>query len=367
MRGKERKQAVLFTATSAETLVARNLDPNHPLRKIKERTDAVLATLNADIDTLYSDRGRPSIPPEQVLRALLWQALFSVRSERQLEEVLTFDLRCRWFVGLGIDDTAWDHSTFSKLRQSLLLETLSEMFFARHLEFLRAEGLVSDEHLSVDGTLLAAWASQKSLIRKDDLDKNGRPPAVEGGRNAWVDFKGTKRSNATHVSATDPESRLASKGGTPKLAHELDVLADNRNNFVVGLTVTPPSGTSERASALTLVREQIANGHAPETVGADRAYSAGDGLVESLFAINVDPHFAVRDDHRKSLARLFHEQPGFKVSIRKRMRIEEIFAYLKGVCRLGQLKVRGAVRVLGVCLIGASAYNLTHECRLTRV
>lgn len=366
MRGRERKQAVLFTATTVESHVERNLDANHPLRRIKARTDAVLATLNAEFDELYSSRGRPSIPPEQLLRALLWQALFSIRSERQLEDVLGFDLRCRWFVGLGIDDAAWDHSTFSKARESLLLERLAELFFARHLEFLRSENLLSDDHLSVDGTLLGAWASQKSLVRKEDLDKDGRPPSSGGGRNGWVDFKGEKRSNATHVSATDPDARLASKGGATRLAHELDVLAENRNNFVVGLTVAPPNGTSERDAARTLVREQVAAGHTPKTVGADKGYSNGDGLVEQLFAMGVDSHFAVRDDRPNALARLFHDDPGYAISLRKRMRIEEVFAFLKTICGLAKVKVRGSMRVFGVCTLATAAYNLTRDAHLAR-
>lgn len=367
MRGKDKKQQVLFTATTVESLVEKSLAAEHPLRRIKTKTDAVLASLAADFDLLYSTRGRPSVAPERILRAQLWQALFSIRSERLLEDCLRFDLRCRWFVGLSIDEDAWDHSTFSKLRETAQLEQIAALFFERHVEFLRAEDLLSSEHLSVDGTLLAAWASQKSLVKKGDLDKDGNPPPPPtGGRNSWTDFKGQKRSNETHVSATDSDARIASKGGASRLCHELHVLAENRNNFVVDLTVTPPSGTSERDSALTLAREQCAAGRTPATIGGDRNYSAGDKLVEALASLCIVSHFAVRDDWKKSAARIFHNDAGFPISIRKRMRIEEVFAYLKVICGLAKLKVRGGFRVFGACLIAASAYNLTRDARLVR-
>jgi transposase len=366
-RGREKKQTVLFSVATIQTLVEDKLAAGHPLRRIKTRTDEVLRSLDAEFDRVYSALGRASIPPEQILRAQLWRVLFSVRSERQLEECLRFNLLCRWFVGLSLDDETWDHSTFSKLRDSAQLETLSHLFFERHLEFLREAGLLSDEHLSVDGTLLAAWASAKSLVKRSDLDDNGLPPPPpDGGRNSWVNFKGDKRSNATHVSATDPEARLASKGTGAKLSYELSVLSENRNNFAVAATVLPPTGTSERDAAALLVREEVRAGRKPESVGADRKYSDGDSLVLRLAALDVSSHFAVRDDRPNALARYFHDEPGYPVSIRCRMRIEEIFAYLKTICGLGKVKVRGLFRVWGESLLALSAYNLTHEARLAR-
>ena len=361
MRGKDEKQSVLFTATTIESLVERSLAADHPLRRIKAKTDAILVSLSAQFDELYSSRGRPSIAPERVLRAVLWQALFSVRSERQLEQVLRFDLLCRWFVGLSIDEDAWDHSTFSKLRETIQLESIAELFFEKHLEFLRGEGLLSSDHLTVDGTLLAAWASHKSLKKKGDRED---PP--KGDRNGWVDFKGEKRSNETHESVTDPEARLASKGTGAKLSHEMHVLAENRNNFVVGVTVTPPSGTTERDSAIVLVRKECAEGRTPKTLGADRKYSDGDKLVEQLAQLGVDAHFAVRDDRPKALARVFMEDVGYKISLRKRMRIEEIFGFVKTICGLAKLKVRGGFKVYGASLVAVIAYNLTHHARLAR-
>src|SRR5438128_9946263 len=238
MRGKDKRQEALFAIGDLRTLVERRLPQDHPIRKIKKYTDEVLASLSSEFDKLYSSRGRESTPPEWLLRACLWQALYSVRSERQLEMAIRFDLLCRWFVGLPLHEDAWDHSTFSKARESFLLQTIAQLFFERHLEFLRAEDLLSSEHLSVDGSLLAAWASHKSLVKKTDLDENGRPPpSGPGGRNSWVDFKGEKRSNETHVSASDPDAKLASKGVSAKLCHELNVVSEKRTQFVVKFTV----------------------------------------------------------------------------------------------------------------------------------
>jgi hypothetical protein len=265
---------------------------------------------------------------------------------------------------LQLDQDAWDHSTFTKAREQFMYETLAHRFFERHVEFLRAEGLVSDEHLSIDGTLLAAWASHKSLVSRDDLDDDGKPPAPPtGGRNAWVDFKGTKRSNATHVSVTDPEAKLANKGTGEKLSHELNVLAENRNNLVVDFTVCPPTGTSER-SAATLVQLQCMRGRRPETLGADRKYAEGDKLVDAIDAYGVTPHFATRADRPNALARLFHDDDGYCISQRCRMRIEEIFAFVKCICGLAKGKVRGTLRVFGVAAIALAAYNLTRHANL---
>lgn len=364
MRGRLKKQASFIAPFSIESLVETQLPQNHPLRRIKAEAESVLKSLSFEFDRLYADRGRPSVPPELMLMALLWQALFSIRSERQLIECLRFDLRCRWFVGLPLNQEVFDSSTFSKNREDLRLEIIGELFFKRHVAFLREEGLLSSDHLSVDGSLLAAWASPKSLVRRDELDKGGKPPVPpEGGRNGWVDFKGEKRSNETHVSASDPDSKLASKGAGAKLSHELNIVAENRNNFVVAYTVNPPTGTSERDAAQSLIEQECKAERAPETVGADRKYSEGEKLTEALFDLSVKPHFAVRDDRPNALARLFHDDD-FKISIRKRMRIEEIFGYIKSVCGLSKVKVRGTLRVYGVAGLALSAYNLTHQARL---
>jgi transposase len=269
MRGKDKRQEALFAIGDWRTLVERRLPKDHPLRAIKAHADTVLKGLDSEFATLYPKRGRESIPPEWMLRALLWQALYSVRSERQLEMVLRFDLLCRWFVGLPLHEDAWNHSVFSQARESFLLQTLAQLFFEKHLEFLRQKELLSSDHLSVDGgSLLAAWASHKSLVKKEDLDSDGKPPSAgPGGRNAWVDFKGEKRSNTTHVSATDPDAKLASKGVGAKLSHELNIVTENRNQFVVNFTVNSPTGTSEREAARALIAEEIAKGNHPSTLG----------------------------------------------------------------------------------------------------
>ena len=363
MRGKERKQQALFVATTAQAMVERGLPKDHPLRKVRENVDAVLASLHTEIDALYSTTGRPSIPPERLFRALVWQALYSVRSERQLEEQLRFDMRCRWFVGLTLEEDAWDHSVFSKARENVLLETLSELFFERHVVFMRAQGLVSDDHFSVDGTYLGAHASQKSLKRKDSPENTDDPPP-SGGRNAMPDFKGEKRRNATHESKTDPEARLANKGQGTKLAHQLDVLSENRNNMVIGLTVGPPGGTAERDAAVTLLRDAKRRGFNPKSVGADRGYCA-DEFICRVDELGIEPHVAIRDDHKNALARLFVDAPGYVTSLRKRMRIEEIFGYLKTVAGLAKLQVVGSVRAYGVAVVGATAWNLLRQANLS--
>ena len=356
----------MFVAVNVERLVEQRLAPDHPLRRIRQFANKLLASMSDDFDHAYSDRGRMSVPPECMLKALLWQALYTVRSERQLEEVLRFDLRARWFVGLPLDQDAWDHSSFSRARDNFLLTEFAVIFFERHVEMLRREGFVSSDHLSVDGSLLSAWASHKSLVSKDDLDDDGNPPPPPpGGRNAWIDFKGQKRSNETHVSATDPDAKLASKGVGAKLSHELHVVMENRNGLPVDFTIAAPTGTSEREQAKLLIAGLVARGLKPETVGADRKYSDGDDLVVACAEMDVTPHFSVRDDRPHALARLFHDGPGYAISTRCRMRIEEIFGFLKTVTGLAKLKVRGHVRVWGVVALALAALNLTRHAKLT--
>jgi transposase len=365
MRGRVRKQEPMFVAVNIERLVEERLAQDHPLRRIRTFANQVLAEMSDDFDRVYSDRGRMSVPPECVLKALLWQALFSVRSERQLEEVIRFDLRARWFVGLPLDTDAWDHSVFSQSRAQFLIEECAILFFEKHVEMLRRDGLVSSDHLSVDGTLLGAWASHKSLVSKDDLDDDGKPPpAPPGGRNAWVDFKGEKRSNATHTSATDPEAKLASKGTGAKLSHELSVVMENRNGLPIDFTIAGPSGTSEREQANVLMCVLAAKGMAPKTLGADRKYSDGDSLVVQCCALGITPHFAVRDDRPNALALLCQDEPGYSISMRCRMRIEEIFGYLKTITGIAKLKVRGHLRVWGVVALALAAFNLTRHAKL---
>lgn len=359
MRGLEQKQTSFTVFVSIEEMVEKRLPLEHPLRVIKASADEILRRMSPDIDVLYAKGGRPSIAPELILRALLWQALFSVRSETQLVARLEFDMLARWFVGLPLDCSAWDHSTFSANRAHLRLPLLMEIFFQAQLEFLREKGLLSSEHLSVDGTLIQAWASQKSMVKRSEFDSDGKPPTPpKGGRNPFVDFKGAKRSNATHISATDPDARMASKGNGTKIAHELSILTENRNNFVVGVEIrSPASSKSERDAAAKLVERQVREGHPPATVGADKAYADGDDLVLALDALGVHPHFPARDDRPDALARVFHDEPGFPVSLKKRMRIEEVFGYAKTIAGMVQVKVRGHINVLSVAQMSFTAYN----------
>lgn len=367
MRGSEPKQATFMVFVSVEQMVAERLPTDHPLRAIKSFADDILKRMSPDMDTLYAKAGRPSIPPELILRAMLWQALFSVRSETQLLARLEFDLLARWFVGLPLDRGVWDHSTFSANRKNLRLQILVESFFRTQLDFLREKGLISSEHLSVDGTLIGAWASQKSMVKREDLDSDGKPPdPPKGGRNHFVDFKGKKRSNATHVSATDPDARMASKGNGTKIAHEISVLAENRNTIVVGVEVRAPSSSkSERDAAEKLVSREVRDGRKPKTVGGDTAYADGDDLVLALDELGIHAHFPARDDRPNALARIHHDDPGFKISLMKRMRIEEVFAYGKTIAGLAQVKVRGHINVLSVAVLAFTAYNFTRFATIT--
>lgn len=359
MRGDEPKQMTITTFISVEQMVAARLPANHPVRQIKQAADEILKQMSPRIDELYAAGGRPSVAPELMLRALLWQALFSIRSETQLVRDIEFDMLARWFVGLPLDHRAWDHSTFSANRKHLRLPILMEIFFQAQLEFLRAHDLLSSEHLTVDGTLIKAWASQKSMVKKSDLDDDGKPPAPpSGGRNGFVDFKGDKRKNETHVSATDPDARLASKGNGTSIAHEVSILTENRHHFVVGVEVrSPASSKSERDAAAKLVGREVREGRAPSTVGGDKAYADGDDLVLLLDRLGVRAHFAARDDRPNALARVFHEDEGFPISMRERMRIEEPFAYVKTIAGLLQVKVRGQINVLTTAMFAFSAYN----------
>lgn len=359
MRGTEPTQMSMTAFISIEQMVEARLPSDHPLRQIKKSADEILRSMSGRMDELYAPGGRPSIAPELMLRALLWQALFSIRSETQLTRDIEFDMLARWFVGLPLDHRAWDHSTFSANRANLRLPLLMETFFQAQLEFLRERDLLSSEHLTVDGTLIKAWASQKSMVKKSDLDSDGKPPPPPpGGRNAFVDFKGDKRKNETHVSATDPDARLASKGNGTMLAHQVSILTENRNNFVVGVEVrSPQSSTSERDAAAKLVEREVREGRGPHTLGGDKSYADGDDLVLILDSLGVRAHFPARDDRPNALARVFHDDAGFPVSIQKRMRVEEPFGFVKTVAGLYQVKVRGHINVLATSMLAFVAYN----------
>jgi transposase len=349
MRGDDRQQAGMWSYISPEQRVPQD----HPLRPIRAMVDAVLVELSPEFAKLYSPVGRPSIPPEKLLRALLLQVLYSTRSERLLMEQLDYNLLFRWFVGLNMDDAVWDPTVFTKNRERLLAGDVAQAFFVRVLAQARQLGLLSDEHFTVDGTLIEAWASLKSFKRSDAL---GRPPDDPG--NPTVDFHGERRSNVTHVSTTDPDARLFRKGQghEAKLAYQGHVLMENRHGLAVEGCVTRASGYGERAAALEML------GHVATTkritVGADKGYDTRD-FVEALRLVQVTPHVAQNTSHRSSaIDQRTTRHAGYEVSQWKRKRVEEIFGWLKTVGLLRKTRHRGRRRVNWMFIFGLAVYNL---------
>jgi transposase len=350
MRGDDRQQAGMWSYISPEQRVP----PDHPLRPIRGMVDAILTELSPEFARLYSPVGRPSIPPEKLLRALLLQVLYSVRSERLLMEQLDYNLLFRWFVGLNMDDPIWDATVFTKNRDRLVAGDIAQAFFQRALAQARQHGLLSDEHFTVDGTLIEAWASLKSFKRKAAA---GGPPPDDPG-NPTVDFHGERRSNVTHVSTTDPDARLArkGKGHEAKLGYQGHVLMDNRHGLAVEGCVTPASGYGERAAALELVGHRARGGRI--TVGADKGYDTRD-FVEALRLLQVTPHVAQNTSNRSSaIDRRTTRHPGYGVSQWKRQRVEEIFGWLKTVGLLRKTRHRGRARVHWMFTFGLAVYNL---------
>jgi transposase len=335
---------------------------DHPLRPIREIANAALAALSLDFAALYSGMGRPSVPPEKLLRAMLLQAFYSLRSERQLMERIEFDLLFRWFVGIGIDDPVWDHSSFTKNRDRLLEGEIAAKFLGAVLSQPRVKRLLSSDHFSVDGTLIQAWASMKSFKPKDPPESGG-PPG--GGRNAPADFRGQKRSNETHQSTTDRDARLYRKGPgmEARLCFIGHGLMENRSGLIVDARLTRVSGHAERLAALDMV-QHWADRPCAVTLGADRGYDAAD-FVEELRGINVRPHVAQNISGRRSaIDQRTTRHPGYANSQRIRKRIEEAFGWIKGVGGLRQTKLRGLAKVDWAFTFVAAAYNLVRLPKL---
>ena len=354
MRGSEVRSGSLFTLVDVEARVSRD----HPLRSIRAMTDAALESLSAEFSQLYSVTGRPSIAPEMLLRAMLLQAFYSVRSERQLMERLDFDLLFRWFVGLGIDDPVWDHSTFSKNRDRLLAGAIAAKFLAAVLAQPRVKRLLSSDHFSVDGTLIEAWASMKSFKPKSGDGKDG-PPLGGGGRNAEADFRGQKRSNETHQSTTDPQARLFRKGSgqEAKLCFIAHTLMENRSGLIVDTRLTTADGHAERIAALSMI-EPRADRPRALSLGADKAYDAED-FVNELKSLNVRPHVAQNTSGRRSaIDRRTTRHVGYELSQRIRKRIEEPFGWMKTVACRRKTRFRGKAKVGWDFTFVAAAYNL---------
>jgi transposase len=353
MRGGDEQTGELFSYVNLEKRVR----SDHPLRSIRGLVNDALVALEQEFAALYAPIGRPSIPPEKLLRAMLLQAFYSIRSERQLMERLEFDLLFRWFVGIGVDDAAWDHSVFSKNRERLLEGDIAAKLLSAVLAHPRVRRLLSTDHFSVDGTLIEAWASMKSFKPKDGSDE---PPADGDGRNREVDFHGEKRSNDTHASTTDPEARLYRKGPgkEAKLCFMGHALMENRNGLVVDTCLTPADGHAERVAALHMI-EPHADRPQAITLGADKAYDAED-FVNELRSMKVTPHVAQNTSGRSSaIDGRTTRHAGYAVSQRIRKRIEEAFGWIKIVAGLEQTKFRGRDRVGWAFSFAATAYNLT--------
>lgn len=390
MRGSDTRSGELFSYIDLEQRVP----AKHPLRKIRQLVNDVLASLDAEFAKLYSAFGRESIPPERLLRALLLQALFTIRSERQLMEQLDYNLMFRWFVGLGIDDPVWVPTVFTKNRDRLLDADVAAKFMQQLLAHKQVRKLLSDEHFSVDGTLIEAWASMKSLQPKPEptapdktpVDTGGDPPAPPApppaetkptppreetksqdqpimDRNAEVDFHGQKRSNATHASTTDPDARLyrKGKGKEAKLCHMGHALMENRSGLIVETETTPADGHAERRAALAMINRRCP-GERRITVGADKGYDSAD-FVADLRAINVTPHVAAKLKG-SALDGRTTRHAGYAVSQRIRKRIEEAFGWGKTVGTAAKTMLRGTARVGFQFTLNMVAYNLARLPKL---
>jgi transposase len=359
MRGIDRGNGSLFSYVDLEQRVR----PDHPLRVIREIANASLEALSADFAALYSPFGRESIPPERLVRALLLQAFYSIRSERQLVERIEYDLLFRWFVGLGIDEVVWDATTFTKNRDRLLDGDVATKFLSAVLSRSRVKRLLSSDHFSVDGTLIEAWASSKSFKPRDG---SGDPP--DPGRNGERDFHGERRTNDTHASTTDPDARLSRKGRgkEAKLSFMGHALMENRNGLIVGAVATRASGHAERLAAIALIEPHAERPH-PITLGGDKNYDTNDFVTE-LRERAVTPHVARNDTNRRSaIDRRTTRHPGYAVSIRIRKRIEEAFGWAKTVAGLRKMHHRGLPKVDWQFTLAMTAYNLIRLPRLLAV
>lgn len=355
MRGDDQQQGAMFSYISPEQRVP----ADHPLRPIRQMVDKVLKELSPRFARLYAKMGRPSIAPEKLLRALLLQILYSIRSERLLMEQLDYNLLFRWFVGLNMDHEIWVPTVFSKNRDRLLEGDIAQAFFQGVLEKVRQQNLLSDEHFSVDGTLLEAWASQKSFLKKD----GGNPTESEQGTsNPMVNFHGEKRSNQTHQSRTDPEALLAKKGKgkEARLCYAGHVLIENRHGFVVNTVLTQAYGRAEPDAALWMA-EKIP-GTRRVSLGADKGYDQAD-VVRELRGMKVTPHVAQKG--RSAVDGRTTRQVGYQISQKVRKRVEEVFGWMKTIGLLRKLRHRGLQRVGWMFTFTAAAYNLVRARNLS--
>jgi transposase len=350
MRGEDQQQNHIFSYLSPEMRVRKD----HPLRAIRAMVDEVLTQLSRRFDGMYATIGRPSIPPEKLLRAQLLQMLYSIRSERLLMEEMDYNLLFRWFVGLNADDEVWDATTFTKNRDRLLDADVAQEFLARVVAQARGKGLTSDEHFTVDGTLLEAWASQKSFQAKAGKQA---PPDDPG--NPTVNFRGERRSNETHESKTDPEALLArkSEGKESKLSYSGNLLVENRNGLIVDAEVFQANGTAERDAALIMLEKLP--GRQKVTVGGDKGFDTF-GFVEECRHLQVTPHVAQNLGRRggSAIDGRTTRHWGYAISQKKRKRIEECFGWLKTIALLRKVRHRGVSKVHWIFTLACAAYNL---------
>jgi transposase len=354
MRGEDIQQSQLFSYGSLEDRVP----ANHPLRAIRSMVDEALREMSAGFDEIYPEDGRRSIPPERLLRALLLQILYSIRSERMLMEQLQYNLLFRWFVGLSADEPVWHPTVFTKNRDRLLEGAVSEQFFSLIVTQARRKKLLSDEHFTVDGTLVEAWAGQKSFQRKDRDDDPLNPPPPDHSSNPTINWHREKRSNETHESLTDAMARLYKKtrGAEAKLGYLGHVLTENRNGLVVDVRLTRASGTAEREAAEAMIRGKARWRRV--TLGADRGYDTR-GFVATMRELNVTPHVAQNDTNRRSaIDQRTTRHDGYAVSQRRRKRVEEVFGWIKTIALQRKTRFRGLQRVGWMFTLAASAYNL---------
>jgi transposase len=351
MRGDDRQTGYMFSYLSPEE----RIPADHPLRPVRRMTEAIFERLSPRFDRLYSDLGRPSIPPEKLLRALLLQGLYTVRSERLLMEQLQYNLLFRWFVGLSMDDPVWDATTFTKNRDRLLDGDIADAFFQEVLAEAKAARLLSDDHFTVDGTLLEAWASQKSFRRRDTP-----PDRPDDPGNPTVNFRGDERKNATHQSTTDPDARLYKKstGSEAKLCYLGHLLTENRHGLIVDALVTAATGMAERDAALTML------GHLPDTgritVGGDKNYDTRD-FIRSTRDLRVTPHVAQypeTDRRGSAIDARTTRHAGYEISQRKRKLVEQAFGWMKTIGPLRKLHHRGGLLVNWNFTFAAATYNL---------
>jgi transposase len=354
VRSIDAKQQVFISFKSIEDRIPQD----HPIRSLKKLVNQALGNLSKDFDRLYSKTGRPSIPPEQLLRALLLQIFFSVRSERQLVEQLEYNMMFRWFVGLNLDDGIWNHSTFTKNRERLLEGEIAQRFFEEVLATAKKQGLVSQEHFTVDGTIIEAWASHKSFQPKDS-DDDDIPKSSGGGKNPDVDYHGQKRKNDTHESKTDSDSRLyrKSKRTGAQMCYLGHALMENRNGLVVDVRVTHAVGKAEERAAASMV--SAIKGKHRITLGGDKGYDSNE-LLRELRDMGVTPHIAKNDHERRtsSIDRRTLRHEGYHVSQKKRKLVEQIFGWGKTVGCLRKMKHRGLDLVNSVITMNLAAYNL---------